>query len=115
MLCDMATDLTTVQALVAGERGLAVVATSRPDGSVQATVVNAGLLPHPLTGAQVVGFVAMGGSAKLRHLRLQPRATVVFRVGWRWATVEGPVTLIGPDDIPADFDPAHLPQLLCDV
>jgi PPOX class probable F420-dependent enzyme len=111
----MATDLTTVRELVAGERGLAVVATSRSDGSVQATVVNAGLPVQPLTGEQVVGFVAIGGSAKLRHLRRWPRATVTFRVGWRWATVEGPVTLIGPDDPVEGFDPAQLPQLLRDV
>jgi PPOX class probable F420-dependent enzyme len=110
-----AQDLDTVERLVAAERGLAVVATSRADGSVQASVVNAGLLPHPLTGERVLGFVAIGGSVKLRHLRRRRRATVVLRAGWRWVTVEGPATLIGPDDPLPGFDASRLPQLLRDV
>jgi hypothetical protein len=40
---------------------------------------------------------------------------VTFRAGWEWAGVEGPVTLIGPDDVPDGFDPAAVPQLLRDV
>ena len=56
----MATDLTTVRELIAAENGLAVVATLRADGSAQASVVNAGLVAHPLGGEDVVGFVAMG-------------------------------------------------------
>jgi PPOX class probable F420-dependent enzyme len=111
----MATDLTTVRGLIAAENGLAVVATLRADGSVQASVVNAGLVAHPLTGEQVVGFVAMGGAVKLGHLRRRPRTTVVFRAGYRWGSIEGPVTLIGPDDAVAGFDAAGLPQLLRDV
>jgi PPOX class probable F420-dependent enzyme len=111
----MADDLAAVRELVSGERGLAVVATLRSDSTIQASVVNAGVLPHPLTGEDVVGFVAIGGTLKLRLLRRTPRATVVFRVGFRWASVEGPVTLIGPDDMPDGFDHAQLPQLLRDV
>jgi PPOX class probable F420-dependent enzyme len=109
------TDLRAVRELVAGERGLAVVTTQRADGSMQASVVNAGVTRHPLIAEEVVAFVAMGGSVKLRHLRRRPQATVVFRIGWRWASVEGPVTLIGPDDPLEGFDTAHLPELLRDV
>jgi PPOX class probable F420-dependent enzyme len=111
----VATDLTTVRDLIAAENGLAVIATLRADGSVQASVVNAGLVAHPLTGEPVIGFVAMGGAVKLGHLRRRPRATAVFRHGYRWASVEGPVTLIGPDDALEGFDAARLPQLLRDV
>ena len=111
----MATDLTTVRDLIGAENGLAVVATLRADGSVQASVVNAGLVAHPLDGEEVVGFVAIGGAVKLAHLRRRPRATVVFRVGFRWASIEGPVTLIGPDDALAGFDAAGLPPLLREV
>lgn len=110
-----ATDLSRVRQLISAERGLATVATSRNDGTIQATVVNAGVLPHPLSGHDVVGFVALGGTRKLDNLRRRPRATVVFRVGFRWATVEGQVTLIGPDDAVDGFDAARLPQLLRDV
>ncbi len=111
----MPSDLATVRMLVGEERGLAVVATLRADNTMQASVVNAGVLQHPLTGEDVVGFVAIGGTVKLRNLRMQPQATVVFRVGFRWVSVEGRVTLIGPDDPATGFDPARLAQLLRDV
>ena len=42
--------------LVDGDHGLVVVSTLRPDGTIQSSVVNAGVLPHPVTGAQVVGL-----------------------------------------------------------
>ena len=54
----MAADLDLVRRLVAADHGLAVVATTRADGSVHASVVNAGVLDDPLTGVPVVGFVA---------------------------------------------------------
>lgn len=79
------------------ESGLVSVATARADGTVQATVVNAGVLPHPVTGDDVVGFVA-GGRAKIVNLRARPWTTVTARSGWRWATVEGATELAGPDD-----------------
>lgn len=61
-------DLSAVQPLVDEETGLAVVATTRAEGSVQASVVNAGIVSHPLSGQQVVGFVTAGGSLKQRFL-----------------------------------------------
>ena len=74
------------------------MSTSRADGSIQSSVVNAGVLDHPVTGLQVVGLVAGGSSKRLTNLRARPRATVVIRAGWRWAAVEGPTDLAGPDD-----------------
>jgi len=65
---------------------------------VQASVVNAGVLPHPVTGERVVGLVAIGGSKKLANLRANPRTAIVARAGWQWATVEGDAEIIGPDD-----------------
>jgi PPOX class probable F420-dependent enzyme len=90
---------------------LAVVATTRADGTVQASVVNAGLLAHPVSGQAVIGFVTYG-KAKLANLRARPRATVVFRAGWQWASAEGSCEIIGPDDPLSGFDPAELPELL---
>jgi PPOX class probable F420-dependent enzyme len=109
------TDLSRVRALVGGERGLAVASTTRADGSVHSAVINAGVTVHPLTGAEVAGYVALGRALKLRHLRARPRCTLSWRVGFRWQSVEGAVTLIGPDDPLEGFDPAGLPQLLRDV
>jgi PPOX class probable F420-dependent enzyme len=105
------TDLSAFSDLVPLDHGLCVLSTSRADGSVQATVVNAGVVPHPLTDAPVVGFVSAGGSLKLHHLRARPGATIVARVGWRWATVEGLAEILGPDDPHPDVDGETLRRL----
>jgi PPOX class probable F420-dependent enzyme len=107
-------DLDQVTRIAADDHHLAVVATTRADGSVQASVVNAGVLRHPVTHAPTVGFVTYGPT-KLANLRARPRASVVWRAGWQWVTVEGPVELAGPDDALPGFDPSRVPQLLRDV
>ncbi len=109
------TDLAAFAELVPGDHGLCVVSTLRPDGGVQASVVNAGVLAHPVTGAEVVGLVAIGGSRKLANLRRDPRVTVVVRAGWQWATVEGSAELIGPDDPYPSVDASAVRALLRDV
>jgi PPOX class probable F420-dependent enzyme len=109
------TDLAAFAALVPADHGLCVLSTTRADGTVQSSVVNAGVLRHPVTGAEVVGLVAAGGSRKLAHLRADPRATIVVRAGWQWATVEGTVDLIGPDDPFAGIDAEARRVLLRDV
>src|SRR5947209_14049135 len=108
-------DLDRVRRFVGKDHGLVTVATARADGSVQASVVNAGVLDHPVDGTPVVGLVAQGGSAKLRHLRARPRATVVFRDGWQWVAVEGPTELAGPDDPFGGVDGERLRLLLREV
>jgi PPOX class probable F420-dependent enzyme len=110
----MPADLDLVRSIAPNDHFLVVVATTRRDGSVQASVVNAGVLDHPVSGVPTVGFVTYG-PAKLANLRARPRATVVWRAGWQWVTVEGPVELAGPDDALAGFDSARVPQLLRDV
>ena len=113
---DMAqVDLGFVRRLVAADHGLAVIASTRRDGSIQASVVNAGVLDDPITDRPTVGLVAGGSTVKLRLLRRTGRATIVFRAGWEWAAVEGPVRLIGPDDVPDGFAIERVPQLLRDV
>ena len=92
------TDLADFAALVPGDHGLCVVSTLRSAGTIQSSVVNAGVLAHPVTGASVVAFTTRGGTAKLANLRARPRSTVVIRVGWQWAAAEGPVEIVGPDD-----------------
>src|SRR5256885_202416 len=92
------TDLAAFARLIERDSGLCVVSTLRADQTIHSSVVNAGVLDHPTTGAPVVGLVAMGGSRKLAHLRARPRATVVARAGWEWVAVEGPTELVGLDD-----------------
>jgi PPOX class probable F420-dependent enzyme len=108
-------DLTPFADLVPQDHGLCVLSTLRADGSIQASVVNAGGLAHPLTGDPVVGLVAAGGSRKLTHLRADPRATIVARAGWQWATVEGTAELIGPDDPRREVDADARRLLLQDI
>jgi PPOX class probable F420-dependent enzyme len=103
-------DLDDVRRLVAADQGLAVVATTRADGSVHASVVNAGVLDRE--GAEpVVAFVSRDDATKVRLLRARPRAAVVFRADWEWVAAEGPVTIIDPDGT----DPEELRLLLRDV
>jgi PPOX class probable F420-dependent enzyme len=109
------TDLAGFAELVTLDHGLCVINTVRGDGSVQSSVVNAGVLEHPLRGGQVVGLVATGGSRKLHNLRADPRVTIVVRAGWRWAAVEGDAEIIGPDDPHPDIDSEALRLLLRDI
>ena len=91
------TTLDDAVGLAADESGLAVVSTLRADSTIQASLVNAGKLPHPATGAQALAFVTYG-RVKLSNLRARPQLAVTFRKGWLWATVEGNAELAGPDD-----------------
>jgi PPOX class probable F420-dependent enzyme len=91
------TTLDDAVALAAADQGLAVVSTLRADGTIQASLVNAGVLPHPVSGQPMLAFVTYG-KVKLANLRARPQVAVTFRKGWQWATVEGTTELVGPDD-----------------
>ena len=109
--------MTTLQDVVdigRSDQFLAVVSTLRADSTIQASVVNAGVLAHPVSGADVVGFVTYGRT-KLSNLRSRPQLTVTFRAGWQWASVEGRAELIGPDDPHPDIDVEALRLLLRQV
>jgi hypothetical protein len=82
---------------------------------VHASVVNAGVFMDPVADTPVVGFVARGSAKKVQWLRASRRATVVWRVGWEWASVEGAIRLAGPDDPLQGLDPGAVPGLLRDV
>lgn len=91
------TTLDEAVALAKGESGLAVVSTVRADGTVQASLVNVGMLPHPATGEPALGFTTYG-KVKLANLRARPQLAATFKNRWQWATVEGRAELAGPDD-----------------
>lgn len=107
--------LADLRSVLEPEQHLAVVATTRRDGRVQASVVNVGVLRHPARDVEAVAFVARGDALKLRHLRRDPRVTVAARSGWLWVAVEGSADLAGPDDDLAGVDPAEIPALLRDI
>jgi PPOX class probable F420-dependent enzyme len=109
------TTLEQAAALATADQGLAVVATLRADDTIQASLVNAGVLAHPASGQPVLAFVTYG-RVKLANLRARPQVAVTFRTGWQWATVEGRAELAGPDDSqPWLAGAAQLRQLLRDV
>ena len=108
-------DLTDFARVGAKDSGLCVVSTLRADGTIQSSLVNAGVYEHPTTKVRGVAFVAMGGSRKLANLRLRPRITVVARSGWEWVAAEGNAELIGPDDPLAGIGPEELRFALREV
>ena len=79
----------------------------RADSTIQSSLVNAGVLDHPMTGERVLAFVTYG-AAKLRNLRVRPQIAVTFRSAWSWAAVEGNAELIGPDDPHPQVDAERL-------
>jgi PPOX class probable F420-dependent enzyme len=108
-------DIEDFRRLIAGDHGLVVVSTLRKNGTIASSVVNAGVLPHPLSGVTVVGMVIRGGTRKLDHLRERPYANVVIRAGWQWAAAEGRVELAGPDDPMPGIDAERLRLLLREI
>jgi hypothetical protein len=91
-------DLEYVERLAAADHHLAVFAVGRLDGTVHASVVSAGVIDDPVDGSPGVAAVVGGDARKLELLRERGRATLVFKDGWVWAAVSGPVRLVGPDD-----------------
>jgi PPOX class probable F420-dependent enzyme len=91
------TTLDEAVALARADNGLTVVSTLRADNTIQASLVNAGVVPHPRSGQPVLAFVTYG-KVKLANLRARPQLSATFRDGWQWATVEGNAELAGPDD-----------------
>jgi hypothetical protein len=105
-------DLTQFSTLSLRDSGLVVVSTLRADATIQASVVNAGVIDHPTTGTPAVAYVARGGSRKLANLRVRAQTTVVARAGWEWVAAEGAAEIIGPDDPGPGVDAEALRLLL---
>ena len=108
------TTLDDVVRLAAAEQYLAVIATVREDSTIQSSLVNAGVMDHPISGRPAVAFVTYG-PVKLRNLRARPQVAVTFRAAWEWATVEGRAELAGPDDPRPWLDAERLRLLLREI
>jgi hypothetical protein len=111
----MNAEIDLIRRLGSAAQGLAVVATTRRDGSVHASLVNAGVLDNPLSGQPSVGLVVRSSALKLAFMRRSGRANVVFHHGWEWVAAEGAVTIVGPEDVAPGYALALLPGLLRDV
>jgi PPOX class probable F420-dependent enzyme len=108
------TTLAEAWALSRNDHGLTVVSTLRADDTIQASLVNAGIVAHPATGESVLAFVTYG-KVKLANLRARPQLAATFRNGWQWATVEGRGELAGPDDARPWLDGERLRLLLREI
>ena len=85
-------ELTTFGGLIERD-SLCVVTATRADSSVQASLVNAGVLDGR------VAYVARGDSLKVRLLRERRVCSVTVRDGFEWATVEGEASIEGPGGV----------------
>jgi hypothetical protein len=92
-----------------------VVSTTQADGRVLSSVVNCGVIGHPVTGEPCVALVSRGSSTRLTHVRRGSQVTIAVRRGWSWLSVTGPADLIGPDDLPDGIDAEALRLLLREV
>lgn len=97
---------------LADEHGLAVVSTAQANGRVLSSVVNCGVVEHPVTGQRCVALVSAGRATRLGHIRRGAEVTITVRRGWAWAGVTGPADLIGPDDRPDGYDDDTIRLLL---
>ena len=109
--CCQMTTLDDAAQLGEKEQGLAVISTLRADGTIQSSVVNAGVMRNQVTEQPALAFVSYG-KVKLANLRTRPQLTATFRSGWQWVAVEGHAQLIGPDDPDPEIDNERLRLLL---
>jgi PPOX class probable F420-dependent enzyme len=101
--------------LVTRDHGLSVISTLRPDATIQSTVVNTGVLNHPISGRPAVVFTTRGNTRKLGNLRSRPGIAATVRAGWEWVTAEGNAEIAGPDDPMDGIDAGRLRLLLREI
>ena len=97
------------------ETGLATVSTTQTDGRVLSTVVNCGMIEHPLTGDVCVAFVSGSKAARLKHIDRGSQVTISVRRGWAWSSATGPADLIRPEKLPEGIDTEQMRLLLREV
>ncbi len=108
-------DIETVKNHLAEETGLATVSTVQADGRVLTTVVNCGMIEHPITGDTCVAFVSGSNAARLKHIERGSQVTVSVRRGWVWSSVTGPADLIKSESLPEGIDSEKMRLLLREV
>ena len=108
-------DIETFSNYLLEETGLATVSTTQADGRVLSTVVNCGIIKHPLTGSTCVAFVSGGNAACLKHVDCGSQVTVSVRRGWAWSSATGPADLIRPGSLPENINAEKMRLLLREV
>jgi hypothetical protein len=108
-------NLDGVSEYLADEHGLATVSTTQVHGRVLSSVINCGVMDHPVSGEPSVVLVSRGGAARLAHIRRGSEVTIAIRRGWKWRSVTGPADIIGPDDPRDGYDAEALRVLMRDA
>ena len=108
-------DIEKVKNHLAEETGLATVSTTQADGRVLSSVVNCGIVEHPIKGETCVAFVSSGKAARLKHIDRGSQVTISIRRGWTWSSVTGPADLIRPENLPDSIDTEKMRLLLREV
>ena len=108
-------DIETFSNYLLEETGLATVSTTQIDGRILSTVVNCGMIEHPITGDTCVSFVSGSNAARLKHIERGSQVTVSVRRGWVWSSVTGPAYLIKPESLPEGIDSEKMRLLLREV
>ena len=97
------------------ETGLATVSTTQVDGRVLSSVVNCGMIEHPLTGDVCVAFVSGSKATRLKHIDRGSQVTISVRRGWAWSSATGTADLIRPEKQPEGIDTEQMRLLLREV
>ena len=108
-------DIEIFSTYLSEETGLVTVSTTQVDGKVLSSVVNCGMIEHPLTGATCVAFVSGSRAARLKHIDRGSQVTITARRGWAWSSVTGPADLIRPEQVPESIDKEQMRLLLREV
>ena len=69
-------DMQDVRSFLAEETGLAVVSTTQADGRVLSSVINCGVIDHPVSGTPCVALVSRGAAARIGHVRRGSQVTI---------------------------------------
>ena len=97
-------DIEKVKNHLAEETGLATVSTTQADGRVLSSVVNCGIVEHPIKGETCVAFVSSGKAARLKHIDRGSQVTISIRRGWTWSSVTGHADLIRFENLPEKME-----------
>ena len=108
-------DIAGLRSYLGEETSLAVLSTTQADGRVLSSVVNCGVIEHPVNGISCVALVSTGSAARLAHIRRGSHVTIAVRRGWSWISATGPADLVGPDDLPPGIDAERLRLLFREV
>jgi len=108
-------DVAGIKAYLDEENGLTVCSTTQADGRVLSSVVNCGVIDHPIDGTPRVAFVSTKAAARLVHIRRGSQVTVTIRRGWSWISATGSADLIGSDALPDEIDAERLRLLFREI